>query len=37
MSGYSTYYDGKWTQVYYLDVCIRAIQCRNADNERRFK
>ena len=37
MSGYSTYYDGKWTQVYNLDDCIRAIQCRNADNERRIK
>ena len=37
MSGYSTYYDGKWTQVYNLDYCIRAIQCRNADNERRIK
>ena len=37
MSEYSTYYDGKWTQVYDLDKCIRAIQCRNADNEKRIK
>ena len=37
MSEYSTYYDGKWTQVYNLDDCIRAIQCRNADNEKRIK
>lgn len=37
MSEYSRYYDGKWTQVYDLDKCIRAIQCRNADNEKRIK
>lgn len=34
---YSTYYNGKWTNVYELDKCIRAIQCRNADNENRIK
>lgn len=37
MSEYSTYYDGEWTQVYDLDKCIRAIQCRNTDNEKRIK
>ena len=37
MSEYSTYYNGKWTQVYNLDDCIRAIQCRNPDNEDRIK
>ena len=37
MSEYSTYYNGKWTLVYDLDKCIRAIQCRNADNEKRIK
>ena len=37
MSEYSTYYNGEWTLVYDLDKCIRAIQCRNADNEKRIK
>ena len=37
MSEYSTYYNGEWTNVYDLDDCIRAIQCRNADNEKRIK
>lgn len=34
---YSKHYNGKWTQVYDLNDCIRAIQCRNADNEKRIK
>ena len=37
MSEYGTYYNGKWTHVYELEDCIRAIQCRNADNEKRIK
>lgn len=37
MSEYSTYYNGEWTHVYDLDKCIRAIQCRNEDNERQIK
>ena len=37
MSEYSTYYNGEWTNVYDLEDCIRAIQCRNADNEKRIK
>ena len=37
MSEYSTFYDGEWTQVYDLNKCIRAIQCRNADNEKRIE
>lgn len=30
---YVTYYDGKYTEVYKLDDCIRAILCRNKNNE----
>lgn len=37
MSEYGTYFDGKYTHVYDLDECIRAIQCRNADNEEKIK
>lgn len=37
MSEYSTYYNGKYTHVYDLEDCISAIQCRNADNEKRIK
>ena len=37
MSEYSTYFNGEYTNVYDLDKCLRAIQCRNADNERRIK
>lgn len=37
MSEYSRHYNGEWTQVYDLDKCIRAIQCRNEDNENRIK
>lgn len=37
MSEYTTYFDGKYTHVYKLEDCLRAIQCRNADNERRIK
>lgn len=37
MSEYCSYYNGEWTQVYDLDECIRAIQCRNEDNENRIK
>lgn len=34
---YYTHYNGEWTQVYDLDKCIRAIQCRNEDNVKRIK
>lgn len=34
---YATYYDGKYTEVYKLDDCIRAILCRNKNNEDRIK
>lgn len=37
MSEYSTYFNGKYTHVYDLDDCIRAIQCRNKNNEERIK
>ena len=34
---YATYYNGEYTNVYSLDDCIRAIQCRNDNNEKRIK
>lgn len=34
---YSTHYEGKWTNVYKLDDCLRAIKCRTEDNENRIK
>lgn len=37
MSEYSIYFNGKLTQVYDLDECLLAIQCRNRDNENRIK
>ena len=37
MSEYGTYYNGKYTHVYELDDCIRAIQCRNERNEEQIK
>lgn len=37
MAEYSTYYNGEWTHVYDLDECVKAIQCRNKDNEDRIK
>lgn len=37
MPTYSTHFNGKYTEVYDLDDCIRAIQCRNRDNENRIK
>ena len=37
MLEYSTYYNGEYTHVYDLDKCIKAIQCRNADNEQRIE
>lgn len=37
MSEYSTYYNGEFVHVYELDKCLKAIQCRNEDNEKRIK
>lgn len=37
MSEYSTYYEGKYTHVYELDDCVRAILCRNKNNEDKIK
>ena len=34
---YSTYYDGKYTHVYPLEECVRAILCRNKLDEDRIK
>ena len=34
---YWTGYNGEYTHVYKLDDCIRAILCRNKDNEDRIK
>lgn len=34
---YSTYYDKKYTDVYPLEDAVRAILCRNKDNEHRIK
>lgn len=33
MSEYTTYFNGEYTNVYDLDDCLRAIKCRNQDNE----
>lgn len=33
MSEYSTYFNGEYTNVYDLDDCLRAIKCRNKNNE----
>ena len=37
MSEYSTYFNGEYTHVYDLEDCLKAIRCRNADNEKRIK
>lgn len=37
MSEYGTYFNGEYTHVYELEDCIRAIRCRNEDNEKRIK
>lgn len=37
MSEYTTYYNGERTHVYELEDCLRAIECRNANNEKRIK
>lgn len=34
---YSTYYDGKYTDVYPLEDCVRAILCRNKLDEDKIK
>lgn len=34
---YSTHYNGEWTDVYPLENCVRAILCRNKNNEDRIK
>lgn len=36
MSEWYTHFNGKYTHVYELDDCIRAIQCRNQRNEDRI-
>lgn len=33
MLEYTTYFNGEYTHVYDLDDCLRAIKCRNKDNE----
>jgi predicted nuclease with TOPRIM domain len=37
MAEYRTYYDGEMVTVYDFDKCIKALQCRNADNVKRIK
>lgn len=34
---YMTYYNGEYTNVYKLEDCVRAILCRNKNNENRIK
>ena len=34
---YTTYYNGVYTEVHTLDDCIRAVLCRNKNNEDRIK
>ena len=34
---YSTYYDGKYTDVLPVEDCVRAILCRNENNENIIK
>lgn len=34
---YYTHYNGEYTHVYPLDDCIKAIKCRNDNNEKRIK
>ena len=34
---YSTYYNQEYTHVYKLEDCVRAILCRNKNNEDRIK
>lgn len=33
MSEYATYFNDEYTHVYDLDDCLRAIKCRNKNNE----
>ena len=37
MSEYSTNFNGEWLHVPDLNDCLKAIKCRNDDNEKRIK